>query len=78
MEDVMKKMLATLIALATLSSSVFAASSASASASDSNYFVILFLGFFALIVVFQLVPAVMMLIGMVKGLSSEKQAQVNH
>lgn len=72
----MKKMLATLIALATLSSSVFAASSASAS--DSNYFVILFLGFFALIVVFQLVPAVMMLIGMVKGLSSEKQAQVNH
>ena len=73
----MKKMLATLIALVTASSTVFAASAAVAS--DSNYLVVLFLGFFALIVVFQLVPAIILFTGMIKGLfSSDKKAQVNH
>lgn len=73
----MKKMLATLIALVTVSSTVFAASTAAAS--DSNYLVILFLGFFALIVVFQLVPATILLIGMIKGLfSSNEQVEVKH
>ena len=73
----MKKMLATLIALVTASSTVYAATSAAAS--DSNYLVILFLGFFALIVVFQLVPATILFIGMVKGLlSSDKQVEVKH
>jgi len=47
---------------------VFAADSATDG--SSSLLLILFLGFFALIVVFQLVPAVLLFSGMVKGLLS--------
>ena len=60
-----------LIALFTLSSSAFAASPAVSS--DGGFLLSLFIGFFALILVFQLVPATIMLIGMVRGLLSAKQ-----
>ncbi len=57
----------TLIALLTFSSSsVFAASTAGAG--EGGLLVSLFLGFFALIVVFQLVPAALMLVGILRGL----------
>jgi len=56
----------TLIALITLSSSAFA--SGSSSASGGSLLLSLFIGFFALIVVFQLVPATIMLVGILKGL----------
>jgi len=68
----MKKMLRnTLIALFTLSSSAFAAGSTLPS-SEGGLMLSLFVGFFALILVFQLVPATIMLIGMVKGVLSGK------
>jgi len=56
----------TLIALLTFSSSAFAAGSAGAG--EGGLLVSLFLGFFALIVVFQLVPAALMLVGILRGL----------
>jgi hypothetical protein len=60
-----------LIALFTFSSSAFAASTAVSS--DGGFLLSLFIGFFALILVFQLVPATIMLIGMIRGLLSAKQ-----
>lgn len=60
-----------LIALLICSSSAFAASTAAAN-TDGGMLVALFFGFFALIVVFQLIPAVMMFIGMIKALFRDK------
>lgn len=65
----------TLIALITFSSSAFAAGSAADS--GGSFLLTLFIGFFALILVFQLVPATLMFIGMVKGLISTK-TEVHH
>jgi len=56
----------TLIALLTFSSSAFAAGTSGAG--EGGLLVSLFLGFFALIVVFQLVPATLMLVGILRGL----------
>lgn len=67
----MKKMLRnTLIALFTCSTSAFAAEAAAST--DSGFLLSLFIGFFALILVFQIVPAAIMLFGMIKGLLSGK------
>ena len=41
----------------------------------SGIFVWIFLGFFAMIVVGQLVPAVMLITGLVKGIASKKEAK---
>ena len=51
----------------------FAASGASEE--GSGIFVWIFLGFFAVIVVGQLVPAVMLITGLVKGITSKKEAK---
>jgi hypothetical protein len=59
-----------LIALVTFSSSAFAAGSTADS--GGSLMLTLFVGFFALILVFQVVPAALMFIGMVKGLFSAK------
>ena len=59
-----------LIALITFSSSAFAAGSAADS--GGGLLITLFVGFFALILAFQVVPAALMFIGMVKGLFSGK------
>jgi hypothetical protein len=48
---------------------------ASGSGEDSGIFVWIFLGFFALIVVGQLVPAFMLISGLVKGLLSKSEAK---
>ena len=64
----------TLIALATFSSSAFAAGNSGAG--DGSLLLSLFIGFFALIVVFQLVPATIMLIGMLRGLFGRDRKQV--
>ena len=64
----------TLIALITFSSSAFAAGNSGAG--EGSLLLSLFIGFFALIVVFQLVPATIMLIGMVRGLLGRDQKQV--
>jgi hypothetical protein len=54
-------------------SSAFAADVANSS--DSSLLLTLFLGFFALIVVFQLVPAALLFCGMVKGLFSRQKEE---
>lgn len=56
----------TLIALMTFTSSAFAAGATGAG--EGSLLVSLFLGFFAVIIVFQLVPAVLMLVGILRGL----------
>lgn len=74
----MKRILqSTLITLTGFSSSAFAAEAAGAG--EGSLLVALFLGFFALIIIFQLVPATLMLIGVVRGLfgRDQKQAKVS-
>ena len=71
-EDVMKA-LATIMGIIA-PATAFAASEASGE--GSGLFVWIFLGFFALIVVGQLVPAVMLISGMIKGLTSKTEAEV--
>jgi len=57
----------------TCASSTFAADAVSEG--SSSLLLTLFLGFFALIVVFQLVPAVLLFGGMVKGLFSRQKKE---
>jgi len=66
------KTLATLIGT-MVPASAFAA--ATATAGNDGFFVWIFLGFFALIVVGQLVPAVMLLIGLVKGITAKSEVK---
>lgn len=65
----------TLIALITFSSSAFAAGNSGAG--EGSLLLSLFVGFFALIVVFQLVPATIMLVGMIRGLFGHDGKQVS-
>jgi len=60
----------TLIALFTCSSSAFAA--VNTADTDGGLMVSIFIGFFSLIIIFQLVPATLMLIGMLKGIFSRE------
>jgi len=62
------KTLATIIATIASSAPV-AAFAASGRTDDSGFFVWMFLGFCALIVVAQVVPAVLLMVGLVKGVS---------
>jgi hypothetical protein len=45
------------------------------SAGNDGIFIWIFLGFFALIIVGQLIPAVMLIIGLVKGLTEKTTAR---
>ncbi len=66
-----------LVALITFSASAFAAETAGTG--EGSLLVAVFLGFFALIIVFQLVPAALMLIGILRGLfgRDQKQAKIS-
>ena len=64
----------TLIALVTISSPAFAAGSSSAS--GGGLLLSLFIGFFALIIVCQLVPATIMLIGALRGVFGRDSKEV--
>ena len=55
-----------LIALLTFSSSAYAAGSSGAG--GNSLLLSLFFGFFAIIIVFQLVPATLMMVGILRGL----------
>ena len=66
------KTLATLIG-AMAPATAFAA--ANVPAGDDGFFVWIFLGFFAVIVVGQLIPAVMLIIGLVKGITAKKKVK---
>lgn len=63
-----------LIALMSFSSTAFAAGTAGAG--EGSLLASLFLGFFALIVVFQLVPATLMLVGILRGLFGRDRKEV--
>lgn len=56
----------TLIILSCFSSAAYAATDAGTE--GGSFLLTLFIGFFALIIVFQLVPAVILFFGMLKGL----------
>ena len=64
----------TLIALMTFSSTAFAAGTAGAG--EGSLLLSLFIGFFALIIVFQLVPATLMLVGMLRGIFGRDRKEV--
>ena len=64
-------LLTTLISLVILTSNIYAAQTGSSG--EGNFLLALFLGFFALIIVFQLVPATLMLIGILRGLFGRDQ-----
>ena len=66
------KILATLTGL-TAPIAAFAA--ANVPSGDDGFFIWIFLGFFALIVVGQLVPAAMLIIGLVKGITAKNKAK---
>jgi len=70
-ETVMKALAAVIGAMAP--ATLFAAENAPSG--DEGIFVWIFLGFFALIVVGQLVPAVMLIIGLLKGVTSKDKAK---
>lgn len=70
MKNVIRNTVLTLIFVATVVSPVFAAAPAD---KGGSLLLTLFIGFFALIVVFQLVPACLLFVGIVKGLFSKKQ-----
>jgi hypothetical protein len=66
----------TLIAFVCFSSSAFAA--AESSLEGGSFLLTLFIGFFALIIVFQLVPATILFFGMLKGLFSRDHKIEKH
>jgi hypothetical protein len=75
-EDAMKNTLRnTLIALITFSSSA-AFAAGNSSATGGGLLLSLFIGFFALIIVCQLVPATIMLVGILKGLFGRDAKEV--
>ena len=65
-----------LIVLASLSTTAYAA--AEAGDQGGSFLLTLFIGFFALIIVFQLVPAVLLFTGMLKGLFSREHKAEKH
>ena len=71
-----KAIINSLIILAGLSTSAFAA--AETAGQGSNFLLTLFIGFFALIIVCQLVPAVLLFTGMLKGLFSREHKAQKH
>jgi hypothetical protein len=73
MKITLKNIYFALFCVVALVSPVFAASENTES--GNSLLLLLFLGFFALIVIFQLVPACLMFVGIVKGLVSQKDVQ---
>jgi hypothetical protein len=72
MEEIMKNTFRNaMIALIACSTPVFAATQSGAG--EGSLLLSLFIGFFALIIVFQLVPATIMLIGLIRGLFGRDQ-----
>ena len=65
----------TLAALIGTMAPATAFAAADAAMGNDGIFVWVFLGFFALIVVGQLVPAVMLIIGLVKGITSKSEVK---
>lgn len=71
MKNIIRNSVIAFICIATMVSTVVAATAAPVD-QGSSMLLTLFLGFFALIVVFQLVPACLLFAGILKGLFSRK------
>ena len=71
MKNIIRNSVIAFICIATMVSTVVAATAAPAEQGGSMLLT-LFIGFFALIVVFQLVPACLLFVGILKGLFSRK------
>jgi hypothetical protein len=65
----------TLIALIATIAPATAFAAEKASAGNDGIFIWIFLGFFAMVVVGQLIPAVMLIIGLFKGISAKTEAK---
>lgn len=65
----------TLSALIGIIAPATAYAAANAPAENDGIFIWIFLGFFALIVIGQLIPAVMLIIGLVKGIGAKAEAK---
>ena len=65
----------TLATLIGTTAPVTALATANAAAGNDGIFIWIFLGFFALIVVGQLIPAVMLVIGLVKGIRAKAETK---
>ncbi len=72
MKYMVRNCVVTLICFVTMVS-IVAADTAAPAEQGGSMLLTLFIGFFALIVVFQLVPACLLFVGVVKGLFSRKQ-----
>ena len=66
----------TLMALTAMTTPAFSATGAGDQ--GSSFLLTLFIGFFALIIVFQLVPAVLLFVGMIKGLFAREHKAEKH
>ncbi|WP_020676589.1 hypothetical protein [Geopsychrobacter electrodiphilus] len=66
----------TLVVLASFSTITYAA--ADAGSGGGSFLLTLFLGFFALIIVLQLIPAAMLFVGMLKGLFIHNPKKEEH
>jgi len=72
MKDILRN---SLIALFTFSSAAFAASGVDDG--QGGFLLSLFMGFFALIIAFQIVPAFLLFVGMIKGLVSQDNNEIS-
>jgi hypothetical protein len=70
MEDIMKALIKAIALTLIASSSAYAA--AGSASEDAGLLVYLFAGFFAVIIITQLVPATILLFGMLKGIFSSE------
>lgn len=69
------KTLTTMLIGTTAPTTAFAA--ANATSGEDGLFVWIFLGFFAMIVIGQLIPAIMLIVGFVKGITTRDEKKVN-
>ncbi len=66
----------TVTALIGIIAPATACAATNAAAGNDGIFVWIFLGFFAMIVVGQLIPAIMLIIGMVKGITAKTEVKI--
>ena len=73
MKNMIRNCIISFVFAATVVPPTMAASASASADKGGSLLLTLFIGFFALIVVFQLVPACLLFVGILKGLFSKKQ-----
>jgi hypothetical protein len=74
-ENIKERVMKTLAALIGTMAPATAFAAANVPAANDGIFVWIFLGFFALVVVGQLIPAIMLIVGLVKGITTKNEAK---